>query len=50
MANVQTEKETKEFFEKNNYFGIEKSNVHIFSQPMNPGIDFNSKFLLESKD
>ena len=49
MTNYKTHKETMAYFEANKYFGIGKEFIHFFPQPMNPGIDFNGNFMMESK-
>ncbi len=40
---------TVEFFEKNDYFGYDKSKVTFFVQEMAPSTDFNGKIYLKSK-
>ena len=42
--------ETKQFFEENNYFGLQQTEVFFFQQEMIPGVDENGKFFLASKD
>lgn len=49
MTSGPTRKPTEEFFEKNNYFGLDKSNVMIFEQGVLPCISNDGKILLETK-
>lgn len=49
MTSGPTRKPTEEFFEKNNYFGLDKSNVVIFEQGVLPCISNDGKILLENK-
>lgn len=49
MTSGPTRKPTEEFFEKNNYFGLDKSNVVIFEQGILPCISNEGKILMESK-
>jgi UDP-N-acetylglucosamine/UDP-N-acetylgalactosamine diphosphorylase len=49
MTSGPTRKPTEEFFEKNNYFGLDKSNVMIFEQGILPCISNDGKILLENK-
>lgn len=49
MTSGPTRKPTEEFFEKNNYFGLDKSNVMIFEQGVLPCISNDGKILLENK-
>lgn len=49
MTSGPTRKPTQEFFEKNNYFGLDKANVTIFEQGVLPCISNEGKILLESK-
>ena len=50
MTSGPTRKPTEDFFEQNNFFGLEKSNVVIFEQGILPCISNEGKFMLESKE
>jgi len=41
---------TREFFEKNGFFGLEPADAFFFKQEMMPAIDLNGKLILDSKD
>ncbi len=41
--------DTVAFFEKNEYFGYDKTYIHFFVQELNPSTDFNGKILMSSK-
>ncbi|KAE8145068.1 nucleotide-diphospho-sugar transferase [Aspergillus avenaceus] len=49
MTSGPTRKPTEDFFEQNNYFGLDKKNVVIFEQGVLPCISNEGKILLESK-
>lgn len=49
MTSGPTNKATEEFFQKNNYFGLDKSNVKFFEQGVLPCISNEGKILLENK-
>lgn len=49
MTSGPTHKPTEEFFEKNNFFGLDKTNVKFFEQGVLPCISNEGKILLESK-
>lgn len=40
---------TEKFFEENNYFGLEASNIIMFEQRMIPAVTFDGKVILENK-
>ncbi len=49
MTSEHTKEATEEFFERKNYFGLDKRNVVFFEQYMVPCIDFEGNMMLESK-
>ena len=49
MTSGPTRGPTEKYFQKNNYFGLEKENVIIFEQGVLPCISNEGKILLESK-
>ena len=49
MTSEHTKNATAKFFEDNNYFGLQPSNIMFFEQNMTPCIDKDGKILLESK-
>lgn len=48
MTSGPTRKPTEKFFSENNYFGLDKENVTIFSQGVLPCISNDGKIILES--
>ncbi len=50
MTSEANHRQTVDFFEQNDYFGLEPGDVRLFEQPMIPAVDFGGKFLLEAKD
>ena len=50
MTSPQNDGATREFWEKNNYFGMDAKNVMFFPQDELPAIGFDGKVLLEAKD
>ncbi|KAF2899656.1 hypothetical protein ILUMI_06516 [Ignelater luminosus] len=50
MTSESTEEATKEFLEKNNYFGLESKNIVQFEQGVLPCFDMNGRIILEEKD
>lgn len=50
MTSEQNDKETKLFFEKNNYFNYGKENIMFFSQKELPILDFDGNYTLSAKD
>jgi UDP-N-acetylglucosamine/UDP-N-acetylgalactosamine diphosphorylase len=49
MTSGPTRGPTEEFFEKSNYFGLDKKNVFIFEQGVLPCISNDGKIILENK-
>ncbi|MBN1176018.1 UTP--glucose-1-phosphate uridylyltransferase [Candidatus Woesearchaeota archaeon] len=49
MTSVANNAQTKEFFEENNYFGLDKKQIHFFVQKMLPAINKEGKFFLKTK-
>ncbi|KAG8533689.1 uncharacterized protein KY384_001430 [Bacidia gigantensis] len=49
MTSGPTRRPTEQFFEENNYFGLEKDNVVIFEQGILPCISNEGKILMETK-
>ncbi|QPG96089.1 hypothetical protein C2857_003147 [Epichloe festucae Fl1] len=49
MTSGPTRRPTEQFFEENNYFGLDKANIKIFEQGVLPCISDQGKILLESK-
>jgi len=50
MTSEATMAQTKEYFETNNYFGLESENVKFFEQYTLPCMDFKGKIILANKD
>lgn len=49
MTSDQNHDATMEFFEKHNYFGLQKENIMFFKQGMLPSLDTKGNLMLESK-
>ena len=50
MTSTVNDQETRDFFTKNNFFGLQKSQLLFFTQGTMPAIDLNGKILLSEKD
>ena len=49
MTSPQNHNETMDYFEKNNYFALDKKDIIFFKQEQMPSIDKEGKILLKSK-
>ena len=49
MTSEHTGEPTERFFSKNDYFGLDRKNVHFFEQNTMPCVDMNGKILLATK-
>ena len=49
MTSASTIQPTKDFFQKNNYFGLKQENVVVFQQGTLPCFAFSGKMLMQSK-
>eukprot|EP00889_Picochlorum_renovo_P000425 jgi/Picre1/27455/NNA_000422.t1 len=49
MTSQATDKDTREFFEANTYFGLKKDQIVFFSQGMLPAVTEDGKIIMESK-
>ena len=47
MTSDKTQAETREFFEKHDYFGLNPANVVMFEQGLLPCMTFDGKIILE---
>ncbi|HBC85912.1 MAG TPA: 2-alkenal reductase [Lentisphaeria bacterium] len=50
MTSKANDSQTREFFQKNNFFGIKPFFVHFFAQGTMPAIGMDGKVLLETKE
>jgi UDP-N-acetylglucosamine/UDP-N-acetylgalactosamine diphosphorylase len=50
MTSIENHDDTVTFFEKNNFFGLDKNDVMFFSQDMLPAVDKKGKLILVDKD
>ncbi len=49
MTSHQNHSATQQFFEAYDYFGLDKSHVHLFRQGRMPAVDLSGKILLETQ-
>jgi len=49
MTSEHTGEPTERFFAENNYFGLDRKNVHFFEQNTMPCVDMDGKIILETK-
>ncbi len=49
MTSEKNDKDTRDFFKKNEYFGYPQKDIYFFQQDMFPSVDFSGKILLEEK-
>lgn len=50
MTSETNDRPTRDFFEKNGYFGLDPRDVFFFRQEMMPALDFEGKLMLDAKD
>ena len=50
MTSESNDEETRDFFRRHNFFGLEPSDVYFIKQRMLPGLDANGKLILDAKD
>lgn len=50
MTSKENNNETIDYFNENNYFGLNKNDIYFFSQNMLPSLDINGKLLLKTKN
>lgn len=50
MTSEHTMEPTRQFFERNNYFGLDKDDIYLFEQGSLPCYSFDGKILLDEKD
>lgn len=50
MTSTVNDKATRDFFEENNFFGLDKSQLFFFTQGTMPAIGLDGKLLLKEKD
>lgn len=50
MTSEENDEDTREFFEKNHYFGYSADNVFFFVQDQLPAVDLNGNLMLAAKD
>jgi UDP-N-acetylglucosamine/UDP-N-acetylgalactosamine diphosphorylase len=48
MTSLTNDRDTREFFEKHNYFGIESDRVRFFTQRMVPSVGLDGKIIMAS--
>jgi len=49
MTSVINDQPTRDFFEENSYFGMDKNTVHFFTQGFMPAVGYDGKLLMASK-
>ena len=50
MTSTVNDQETRDFFNKNNFFGLQESQLFFFTQGTMPAVNLNGKILLGEKD
>ena len=50
MTSETNDSTTREFFESNDYFGLNAADVFFFTQEMTPALDLDGKLILDAKD
>ncbi len=50
MTSETNDGETREFFEKNAYFGLDPADVFFFKQEMMPSLDLEGRLVMDAKD
>ena len=50
MTSEVNDKETREYFETNNYLGLNKNNIYFFTQGMIPAVDESGHVFMDQKD
>ncbi len=50
MTSETNDSPTREFFERNKYFGLDPADTFFFKQEMMPALDYEGRFLLDAKD
>ena len=49
MTSVLNDQPTRDFFEENGYFGMDKNTVHFFTQGFMPAVGYDGKLLMAGK-
>ncbi|MBI4830997.1 MAG: UDPGP type 1 family protein, partial [Candidatus Lindowbacteria bacterium] len=50
MTSETNDQPTREFFERNRHFGLDRADIFFFKQDMMPALDFEGKLVLDAKD